>query len=183
MIRKEKGLSLIEVMIGILFFSVISLSVYEHYNRSAEQHYINNVSIVMCRYADALSYYLQGTDKTVNNSSISLSELVSSGYLPSIPEGGSFGGYKIKMYVDSKDNALIALYGGEHYSLTIKNMKPFLGIRGASVDGDKIISAGGYYSLPVSNFTGFGTDNLKGLMLIPSIQTSGLNCDRGGYDF
>lgn len=33
MIGKEKGLSLIEVMIGILFFSVISLSVYDHYNR------------------------------------------------------------------------------------------------------------------------------------------------------
>ncbi|EEQ2459597.1 TPA: prepilin-type N-terminal cleavage/methylation domain-containing protein [Escherichia coli] len=182
MIGKEKGLSLIEVMIGILFFSVISLSVYDHYNRSAEQHYINNISIVMCRYADALSYYLQEDDK-VNNSSVSLSELVSSGYLPSMPEGASVGGYKIKMYVDNKDNGLIALYGDEHYSLTIKSMKPFLGIRGASVEGDKIISTGGYYSLPVSGFTNFSTDNLRGLMLIPSIQTSGQNCDRGGYDF
>ncbi|HFS3509548.1 TPA: hypothetical protein ACHYXZ_005500, partial [Escherichia coli] len=95
-------------------------SVYDHYNRSAEQHYINNISIVMCRYADALSYYLQEDDK-VNNSSVSLSELVSSGYLPSMPEGASVGGYKIKMYVDNKDNGLIALYGDEHYSLTIKS--------------------------------------------------------------
>ncbi|HGU0436971.1 TPA: prepilin, partial [Escherichia coli] len=30
---------------------------------------------------------------------------------------------------------------------------------------------------------GFRTVNLRGLMLIPSIQTSGQNCDRGGYDF
>ncbi|HAU9242415.1 TPA: prepilin [Escherichia coli] len=100
-----------------------------------------------------------------------------------MPEGASVGGYKIKMYVDNKDNGLIALYGDEHYSLTIKSMKPFLGIRGASVEGDKIISTGGYYSLPVSGFTNFSTDNLRGLMLIPSIQTSGQNCDRGGYDF
>ncbi len=181
MIRKEKGLSLIEVMICILFFSVISLSVYEHYNRSAEQHYMNNVSVVMCRYADALSYYLQ--DKTVSNSSVSLSELISSGYLPSIPEGVSVSGYEIKMYVDNKKNGLIALYGDEHYSLTIKSMKQFLGIRGASVEGDKIISVGGYYSLPVSRFTSFSSDKLRGLMLIPFIQTSGQNCDRGGYDF
>ncbi len=181
MIRKEKGLSLIEVMVCILFFSVISLSAYDHFNRSAEQHYMNNVSIVMCRYADALGYYLQ--NQTVSNSSVSLSELVSSGYLPSIPEGASVSGYEIKMYVDNKYNGLVALYGDEHYSLTIEALKPFLGIRGASVEGDKIISAGDYYSLPISSFTGFSTDKLRGLMLIPSIQTSGQNCDRGGYDF
>ncbi|HAH9624824.1 TPA: bundle-forming pilus minor pilin BfpJ [Escherichia coli] len=183
MIRKESGLSLIEVMIGVLFFSIVSLSVYNYYNRSAEQHYMNNISVVMCRYADALSYYLQDSTATNGNGSVSLSTLVASGYLPPMQETSGVGEYEIKMYVDKNKNGLIALYGGEYYSLTSENIKKFLGVRGASAKDNKIISAGGYYSLPVSDFTGFRTVNLRGLMLIPSIQTSGQNCDRGGYDF
>ena len=145
---------------------------------------MNNISVVMCRYADAFSQYLQSNTSVVSGS-VSLSTLISDGYLPSVPDGVDMlgGWYEVKMYADNDRNGVIALYGDEHYSLTVESIKQFLGIRGASISGAEIVSAGGYYSLPIANFTGFSSDNLMGLMLIPAIQTSGQNCDRGGYVF
>ncbi|HCB9839976.1 TPA: hypothetical protein M2Q89_004860 [Escherichia coli] len=179
----EKGFSLIEVAIGMFFFSIISLSMYNYYNKDSSQHYMYNISIVMCRYADALSQYLQ-THKGEAN--VSLSDLVSTGYLPYAPNENTntLGGwFTIKLYSDNSGNGLIALYGDEQHSLTVDNMKKFLGIRGASIQNSNIVSAGDYYSLPAANFTGFITDNLKGIMLVPAIKSSGQNCYRGGYDF
>ncbi len=185
MTKKENGLSLLEVVICTIFFSVISLSIYNHYNRSAELHYMDNVSVVMCRYADALGQYLQAKN-TVSPGVVQLKTLISDGYLLDAPNSDSddLGGwYRIVMYVDRQKNGLIALYGDEHNSLTVDSIKQFLGMRGASVSANKIISAGGYYSLPITDFTGFETVNLRGIMLIPFIHSSGQNCDRGGYVF
>lgn len=178
----EKGSSLIEVVISIFFFSIVSVSVYNYYYQDDSKHYMYNISIVMCKYADALSDYLQNNDVS---GSINLSTLISSGYLPqsSNDDPSSLGEYTIKLYGDGKGNGLVALYGDELYSITVKSIGRFLGIRGAYVSDSAITSAGEYYSLPSSDFTGFTSTNLRGLMLVPAIQTSGQNCNRGGYDF
>ncbi|EHU47970.1 prepilin [Escherichia coli DEC2E] len=42
-------------------------------------------------------------------------------------ETSGVGEYEIKMYVDKNKNGLIALYGGEYYSLTSENIKNFWG--------------------------------------------------------
>ncbi len=173
--NEEKGLSLLEVSLAIIFLTV-SLSFYwKSKEDELDFDYAKELSSIVKEHTNALSEYLQAHPEHPRSAYIDISDVYQNSNLPPRANGNDIGGYNIFFLVSKKGNGLVVLSGSSRRNNLPERMYINLGYLAAKAGNEHIYSFENYIKLNKNDFPILPKDILAMSITPPIITPAYIN--------